>query len=292
MEQVLSQIPNQLDKQQQENGITLSSIDEGQGTYCCVICKKEIKRMNLYLFGKPFRPLPVCNCVIDKLKQEELEKELVAQREKVKQLYGNGLIDEELKKASFETFQVRPGTKSAYQMANYFVEEFQKQEYGLYLFGSVGTGKSHLAAAIHHALLWKGYSSVFIDVTQLFGIAKSTFKDGNKKTDQDYIQAAIKADLLTLDEIGLSALTDYEFRILFQILNGRKGKMTNFTSNLNLDRLESWFSYDRNGKALDVDGRLFDRLMGSTLPICIQTDSYRKYQALERAKTMQVSKGG
>ncbi|MCH5583725.1 hypothetical protein MK805_01915 [Shimazuella sp. AN120528] len=93
-------------------------------------------------------------------------------------------------------------------------------------------------------------------------MTKSTFKDGNRKTDQDYIEAAIKADLLTLDEIGLSALTDYEFRILFQIINGRKGKLTNFTSNLNLDRLESWFSYDRNGKPLDADGRLFDRLVG------------------------------
>lgn len=131
-------------------------------------------------------------------------------------------------------------------------------------------------------------SSVFIDVTQLFGIAKSTFKDGNRKTDQDYVQAAIKADLLTLDEIGLSALTDYEFRVLLQILNGIKGKLTNFASNLNLDRLESWFFYDRNGKPLDVDGRVFDRLIGSTLPIAIQTNSYRKYQALERAKAMQV----
>ncbi|WP_028776382.1 hypothetical protein [Shimazuella kribbensis] len=68
--------------------------------------------------------------------------------------------------------------------------------------------------------------------------------------------------------------------------------MTNYTSNLNLDRLKSWFSYDRNGKLLDVDGRLFDRLVGITLPISIQTDSSRKYQALEQIKAMQVSEGG
>jgi hypothetical protein len=37
---------------------------------------------------------------------------------------------------------------------------------------------------------------------------------------------------------------------------------------------------------MDADGRLFDRLIGSTLPIAIQTSSYRKYQALERAKAM------
>ncbi len=275
-----------MSQQQQENGITLSSTDEMHGTYCCLVCQKEIKRMNLYLFGKPFRPLPVCQCVIDKLEQEKRDNELAAQRERVKQLYGEGLIDEELKRASFETFKMRAGTESAFQLARRFAHNFKEQQYGLYFFGSVGTGKSHLAAAIHHTLLWQGYASVYIDVTRLFGIAKSTFKDG-KKTDQDYIQAAIKADLLTLDEIGLVPLTDYEFRILFQILNGRKGKITNFTSNLNLDRLESWFSYDRTGKPLDVDGRLFDRLVGSTQPIAIQTSSYRKYQALERAKVMQ-----
>lgn len=238
--------------------------------------------MNLTLFGKPFRPLPACECAIKKFEEEQRERELALQRDRVRRIYGDGLIDEDLKRASFDNFEVRPGTEKAYTLAKQFAENFKEQNYGLYMFGPVGSGKSHLTASIHKELLRQGMASVYIDVTQLFGLAKSTFKDGSKKSDQDYIQAAIKADLLTLDEIGLAPLTDYEFRILFQILNGRKGKLTNLTSNLNLDRLEGWFSYDKSGKPLDEDGRLFDRLLGSTQPIHVNAPSYRKYKAMQR----------
>lgn len=219
--------------------------------------------------------------------QEEREKELAEQRARVRRIYGEGLIDEELKKASFDNFNHRPELENAYRIAKNFATNFQEQEFGLYMFGSVGTGKSHLAASIHKELIQRGYSSVYLDVTQLFGLAKSTFKDGSNKSDQDYIQAAIKCELLTLDEIGLAPMTEYECKILFQILNGRKGKLTNFTSNLDLDRLERWFSVDKNGKPLDADGRIFDRMIGSTLPIAIKAGSYRKYRAQQRLMAMQ-----
>jgi DNA replication protein DnaC len=244
--------------------------------------------LELKVMDRIIRPLPVCTCVKEKELAEHRERELVAQREKVKRIYGDGsLMDKELQRASFDNFNHRPELARAYQIAKDFTENFEQQEYGLYLFGSVGTGKSHLAASIHKEITHQGYSSVYIDVTQLFGLAKSTFKNDSGKSDQDYIQAAIKCELLTLDEIGLAPLTEYEFKILFQILNGRKGKLTNFTSNLDLDRLERWFSVDKNGKPLDEDGRMFDRLMGSTLPIAVRAGSYRKFKAQQRLQAMQ-----
>jgi DNA replication protein DnaC len=255
--------------------------------HCCTVCRKEIRRLKLELLGRIVRPLPVCACVQDKLIQEEKERELEAQREKVRRIYGEGLMDEELRKASFENFDKRPELEGAYRIAKDFATNFKSQEFGLYLFGPVGTGKSHLAASIHKELIRQGYAAVFIDVTRLFGIAKSTFKEGSKQSDQDYIQAAIKCDFLTLDEIGLTALSRYEFEVLFQILNGRKGKLTNLTSNLNLDRLERWFAIDQKGKPLDEDGRVFDRLIGSTLPISARASSYRKYKAEQRMMAMQ-----
>jgi DNA replication protein DnaC len=263
-----------------------STKDEMDSAHCCTVCRKEIRRLKLEVLGRIARPLPVCACVQEKFLQEEKDRELAAQRAKVKRVYGEGLIDEELKKASFGNFDRRTELNHAYQVAREFATNFESQEFGLYMFGPVGSGKSHLAASIHKELIQKGYASVYIDVTQLFGLAKSTFKDSNK-SDQDYIQAAIKCDLLTLDEIGLTALSRYEFEILFQILNGRKGRVTNLTSNLNLDRLERWFAVDKTGKPLDEDGRLFDRLIGSTLPIQVRASSYRKYKAEQRLMAMQ-----
>jgi DNA replication protein DnaC len=284
-QKALNQIPNPLNSQK-GNGITSSIVDEMDSAHCCLICKREIRRLELHVLDRIIRPLPVCNCIKEKELAEHRERELAAEREKVKRIYGEGLIDEELKNASFDNFNHRPELEGAYRIAKDFATNFQDQEFGLYMFGPVGVGKSHLAASIHNELIQQGYASVFIDVTQLFGLAKSTFKD-EKKSDQDYIQAAIKCDLLTLDEIGLTGLSSYEFGILFQILNGRKGKLTNITSNLNLDRLQKWFAVDNKGKPLDVDGRVFDRLIGSTLLIESQASSYRVYKAQQRMMAMQ-----
>ena len=269
------------------NGTGTNSLSaEWIDAYSCLECRKTIKRMNLSFAGRTFRPLPVCECARRKFDEEQKELQLNLVRSKIKAIYGEGLIDDELKKASFESFEVRPGTETAYRIAKRFADNFANQTFGLYLFGPVGTGKSHLAAAIHHEMIKRGKSSVFIDVTQLFGLARSTFARTNQKTDQDYIKAAINAELLTLDEIGLKPLTEYEFGLLFQILNGRKGKVTNFTSNLDLAELDQWFRFDKNGKELDKHGRLMDRVIGSTQPIRVVAESYRKYKAMQRMKAI------
>jgi DNA replication protein DnaC len=233
---------------------------------------------------RSFNPLPVCTCVTRQLQKEQKERERKVRCEKILRTYGAGLIDPDLKQASFQNFMLRKGTETAYQLAKEFAENIDDRHSGLYLYGPVGIGKSHLAAAIHNVLLQQGIASVFMDVSQLFGLARNTYRASSQMTEQDYIRAAIDCELLTLDEIGLTPLSEYEFKILFQILNGRKGKLTNFTSNLNLSQLERWFQRDRNGRLIDEHGRLFDRLLGSTDAVEMRGESYRKYLAMERLK--------
>ena len=69
MQQVLM---DALPRIQEESGITSSSHEEHpmEGAYCCLECRKTIKKLNLFLFGKPYRPMPVCNCVTERLKRE------------------------------------------------------------------------------------------------------------------------------------------------------------------------------------------------------------------------------
>src|SRR4051794_33373581 len=81
----LDQIPNPLNSQQ-ENGITSSIKDEMDSAHCCLICRKEIRRLELHVLGKIVRPLPVCNCLKQIMLQEEREKELEAQRAKVRRI--------------------------------------------------------------------------------------------------------------------------------------------------------------------------------------------------------------
>lgn len=255
-------------------------------SFTCPTCGRTIQRLNLTLLGRSFRPLPVCNCQKEKFLAEEREREIQLKRQRILRLYGDGLMDEELKQASFDNFQLRPGTEKAYNLSKDFINWAKEYEAGLYLFGPVGQGKSHLAAAIHHQLLAEGYASVFINVNLLFRKIRSTFGKSNI-SDFDYINAAIQCEYLTLDELGLKRLTKYEFGILYDILDGRKGKITNFTSNLDFKRLEKWFKFDSDDKVLDEDGRAFDRIAGSVIPVQFTADgSFRQYKLQQRVRRL------
>lgn len=101
----------------------------------------------------------------------------------------------------------------------------------------------------------------------------------------DIINAAINCDLLTLDELGAGKLTQEDFEdVLFPIINGRQGKITNFTTNLDLDELRAWFATDKYGKPLDDKGRLIDRILGSCEIIQNKGTSKRQEDAIARLR--------
>lgn len=193
-----------------------------------------------------------------------MEREQKLRRARLERAYSKSIMSESLKGASFESFEIREGTKIVHDACVKFAAEFKHRKTGLMLYGRPGNGKSHLAVSIHHKLREQGYVALFLDCAQLFNLAKSTFNRSSQTTVTDIVNGAITCDLLTLDELGSGSLTEYEFNnILFPIINGRQGKITNYTTNLNIDRLKEWFEKDKYGNAVDADGRLLDRILGS-----------------------------
>lgn len=224
-----------------------------------------------------------CKCKVAEMEREEKERERKARRTNMERAYSKNIMNEDLKNASFNSFQDREGSESVKQAAIEFVAGFETRKTGLMLFGTPGNGKSHLAAAIHHELDKQGYVCLFLDVSQLFNLAKDTFNSSVKTTLTDIITGAVQCDLLTLDEIGSGYLTEYEFNdILFPIINGRQGKPTNYTTNLDLARLEQWFKADKYNKPVDPDGRLYDRILGSTDIYENRASSKRREDAIQR----------
>lgn len=245
---------------------SLFADDEHEGTYCCLKCRKEMRRIHVPLRKeRKWVIATACKCTVAKMEQEEKERERRYRRMQLERIYSKSIMNDDLKQASFQNFQPRKGTERAREAAEGFVRDFANRKTGLMFFGAPGNGKSHLAAAIHHELDRAGYVCLFLDVSQLFNLAKDTFNSQSKTRLTDIVNGAIQCDLLTLDEIGSGYLTEYEFNdILFPIMNGRQGKPTNYTTNLDLQRLEQWFMYDKHGKPVDIDGRLYDRILGST----------------------------
>lgn len=229
----------------------------------CEKCGAELRHGEYKLGDKMIYPKLACNCEIksrDKQMKIEERKRQTAEMQKYTRRH---LINPKIINAGFKNFVTRPGTENMLENAKQFFRDFESEEDGRVFFGAPGNGKSHLARAIQRSLEADGWATLFFDWPQLIELAKETFSK-KEASINNIIRAAIDADLLVLDEIGFLHLTEWEAKaLLFPIINGRQGKKTILTTNLNIDELEEWFMFDKDGNPLDEKGRIFDRLIGS-----------------------------
>lgn len=242
-----------------------------------------------------FYPLLSCKCETDILakqrEEEELKKDREERRREILKSFSRHIINDSIRDAGFKNFLQRPGTEKVLEKSKEFYREFKSRQLGLLFFGAAGNGKSHLARAIQRSIDSDGWATLYLDWPQLVEIAKATFNRSSYSTDgaqrassiDGIVRAAINADLIVLDEIGAGKLTDWEFKtLLFPIINGRQGKKTIYTTNLDLDRLEQWFAWDKDNKPLDEDGRCIDRILGNCEVIKNNGTSKRREDAMNR----------
>lgn len=245
----------------------------------CEHCGEELRHGKYELPGGKFiYPKLDCDCVIKaRDKRIAIENRKMVSQEIHRHMKSH-LINPKILHASFSSFQEREGAATMAKKCFEYAETFEEQKDGLILFGGVGGGKSHLARSIQRKVEGQGWATLFLDFPQLIELAKETFSSQSANIN-NILRGAIEVDLLVLDEIGFLHLTAWEAKtLLFPIINGREGKKTILTTNLNPDELERWFKYGgKDGKEiLDEKGRIYDRLYGSCRFIINRATSYRK----------------
>lgn len=110
---------------------------------------------------------------------------------------------------------------------------------GLYLFGSTGCGKTHLAIATLQKWTNDGRGSgLFTTTPALLSTLKGAFKDAENT--EHIRKKLMSVDLLVLDDIGTEAWSEWVSMIMFELINDRyiNRKKTIFTSNLSQHELE------------------------------------------------------
>lgn len=278
--------------------VELRNVDPNNGAQCCLKCRNERRRIPVYMFGDPDKggkggpiiwPLPDCGCKAKEDKEDQERAERRERKARLSKAYRRNIIASAIVNATFQNWRQRPGTERAYESAKQFSREFDTRTLGLLFTGDPGNGKSHLARAIQQEAEEREWVTLFLDWPQLVELAKATFGVTTVSI-ADIIRGAVDADLLVFDEIGAGKLTDWEFKtLLFPILNGRTGKKTVATTNLNLQELENWFLWGRpegqersDSPQIDAKGRLFDRVLGNFQIVKNNGTSKRREDALAR----------
>jgi DNA replication protein DnaC len=150
----------------------------------------------------------------------------------------------------FENFKSQPGTTqdNAALFARSLLNEYPAVERGLLFMGPVGVGKTHLAVAIIRGLIEKGFAGLFIEFGSLLKEIQDSYNPVSKSSELRVLAPVYQADVLVLDELGSTVLTDWVRDTMYQIINKRynDNKLTIFTTN--------YFDKPRNEATPEYDG--------------------------------------
>jgi len=132
----------------------------------------------------------------------------------------------------------------------------------LVMAGKVGTGKTHLAAAMINTMVEKGKNSKLVKMSEVIRNIKSTWSKGALQDESEVIKFYSSLPLLIVDEIGVQFGTDTEKLLLSEIIDNRYQDIlpTVLISNLDTDGIKNCIgerSYDRlrqdGGKVVAFD---------------------------------------
>lgn len=161
---------------------------------------------------------------------------------------------------TFEKFKPRQGTGDAFEACR----EFDSKKHNIYLHGGVGSGKTHLAYATAKMFALNGKAVVVATPLKIV----DSFRTKNDLEKEDKFREFVDADVLLIDDLGISKHTDFAIEVLCEVMNRRALQMRNgliVTSNLSLDKLT-----DKN-----KDDRLTSRLAGLCQVIEVTAPDYR-----------------
>ena len=118
------------------------------------------------------------------------------------------------------------GKMPALQSTSKWLQDFdpKTENPGLFLYGDVGRGKTHLLVGLVRALiLEKGVAARFMEFSRLLGVLKEGFSAGRSGT--DLMSELAEVPVLAIDELGKGRMTDWELTVIDEIVSRRYNAM-------------------------------------------------------------------
>lgn len=238
------------------------------GLYYCGKCNTRKQTVVSIFDAKRVVPC-ICKCRADELKAEE---EAIRKRElfdKVMRLRSVGFPESAMRNWNFANDDgSNPKMTNAMRK---FVENFptfQKEGKGLLLFGTVGTGKTFLAACAANALIDQGIPCLVTNFARIANEVQGLFEGK-----QEYYDNLNKFPLLVIDDLSAERKTEYMQEIVFNVIDARYRANLPIIVTTNLTREELMHPSDLSYQ------RIFSRLFEMCTPIEVSGKD-RRQQAL------------
>lgn len=256
-----------------ENTIPINDGDyiDSEGLLCCGKCHTRKQTIIVLANGKQLKPRCVCKCEQERMHEEEEKRKAKELEEKVKELRKMGFPDAEMSRFTFENDDRSNEYISdvAKRYADNFTTMYSKHK-GLLLFGTVGTGKTYIAACIANALIDRGYTCLVTNFARLTNTINGMY--GGK---QEYIDGLDRFSLLVIDDLASERDTEYMNEIVTNIIDARyrSGKPMIVTTNLTSEELKN----PRDVKKQ----RIYSRLMEMCIPLEVKGTDRRKKKLID-----------
>lgn len=190
----------------------------------------------------------------------------------IDRLIKNSGLTDELKKKTFSNFKISKATKAMFDIAYSYVKEFDlvrnERPNGVAFTGTVGTGKTHLLAAIANNLLAKMVPVLFINTPNLLAeLLTAQFSEDRTEMERK-IGLVSNVDVAIFDDLAKEKVSEWGQTQYYRIINYRylEGLPTLFSSNCDFDQLS-----DKLGEA--TMSRLYE--MTRERVANIKADDYR-----------------
>ena len=234
------------------------------GLQYCSVCKHKVETIIKHPFTNKERKVRcrcACKTKLDEFKERQKQEDL-ERRKRIcfseSNMYNWTFANDDNK-----------NPKISNAMKNYVKNftDFKKQGKGLILYGTVGTGKSYMAACIANALIEEGYSVLMTNFARLTNSIQGTFEGKN-----EIIDSLQRYTLLIIDDLGAERKSEYMQENVFNIIDARyrSGLPFIITTNLTAEEIK---------KPQEVGySRIYDRILERCFPVEITGTSRRRQE--------------
>ena len=229
--------------------------------------KERIAHLDTLLDSDPDATCPYCDGYGHIIDETGARPCICVQREVVRTGIEYARIPKRFEQATLDNFEFAGPLRQALSFARKYVEEYSlERTKGLYIHGSTGVGKTHLAIGILKTLIARGFDGVFYNIVGLLDEIRSTYDPNNPNSPKSRLERDMLRQVFVLDDFGVQKTSAWVADRLYALINRRYQdcKTLIITSNIELKDL-----------GIKVDSRLYSRMTEMLDSVEIKSGDFR-----------------